>query len=144
MKRSVRAGLLILPLWLAVPALAGERDAVPPVTHGATRKECGECHMAFQPALLPAASWNRIMDNLADHFGDDASLAPDLGADIRAYLTGSAGPGDSGVTRITEQRWWLHQHRRLRTDVWQQLDIKSKANCEACHRDASRGVYDDD
>jgi hypothetical protein len=144
MNRIIRSGVLILLLAVAGPALAGEYDSVPPVTHGATKKECGECHMAFQPALLPAAGWTRLMANLGDHFGEDTELAPELVADIRAYLTANAGPGDPGPIRITEQRWWLRKHRKVRGDVWQRPDIKSKINCEACHRDAARGVYDDD
>jgi hypothetical protein len=72
-------------IWIGVTAAAlittgaaraNEFERVPPVTHAATLKECGECHMAYQPGLLPAASWNRIMDGLADHFGENASVLP--------------------------------------------------------------------
>lgn len=144
MNRLLGLSLLFLPLEFGAPALAGERDTVPPVTHVATAKECGECHMAFQPALLPAASWGRMLDDLADHFGESAELAPALTAEIRAYLTAHAGSGDATILRITEQRWWLRKHRMLRAEVWQRPEIGSKVNCEACHRDAARGVYDDD
>ncbi|WP_211100205.1 diheme cytochrome c [Azospirillum halopraeferens] len=136
--------LAALALTLTVsPALAGENERVPPVTHAATLKECGECHMAFQPALLPAESWSRIMDGLRDHFGDDAGLPDDVAADIRAYLVGHAGRGDGRLMRITEQRWFEREHR-FRDDVRKNPDIRSKANCEACHRDAARGRYEDD
>lgn len=134
------AALLALML-AAAPALAFER--VRPVTDTATKKECGECHMAFQPALLPAGSWNKIMDGLADHFGEDASLQADLAARIRAYLTANAGRGDPALLRITEQRWWVREHR-MPANVWQKDDVRSKSNCEACHRDAAKGLYDDD
>jgi hypothetical protein len=40
------------------------------------RAECGSCHLAYPPGLLPAASWQRIMIRLEGHFGDDASLDP--------------------------------------------------------------------
>lgn len=127
----------------ATAALANEFERVPPVTHAATLKECGECHMAFQPALLPAASWNRIMDGLSDHFGDNASLPPDAVADIRAYLTQNAGQGDGRLLRITDQRWWGHEHK-FRPEIWQRQDVRSKANCVACHRSAEKGLYEDD
>lgn len=127
---------------LAVPAAAGIKH-VTPVRHSATQKECGTCHMAFQPALLPAQSWYRVMDGLADHFGDDASLAPELAAEIRTYLTSNAGRGDPALSRITEQRWWLKEHR-FHPSVWQRQDVGSKVNCEACHHDAAKGLYDDD
>ena len=134
-----------LVLAAAVPALANPFERVRPVTHEPTRKECGECHMAFQPGLLPAGSWTRIMDGLNDHFGESAALAPDAAADIRAYLTGNAAvQGDGGLLRITEQPWWARKHRRLRPDAWTCPGVVSKANCEACHRDAAQGLYEDD
>lgn len=144
MNRMLGLGLVILPLAFGGSASAGERDQVPPVSHAATKKECGECHMAFLPALLPAASWSRILDTLADHFGESAELAPPLVTEIRAYLTAQAGSGDAAISRITEQRWWLRKHRKLRAEIWQRPEIGSKINCEACHRDAARGLYDDD
>lgn len=130
-------------LLLALPALADGPERVPPVTHAPTQKECGECHMAFQPALLPAASWRKIMAGLADHFGEDASLEPQLAAEIEAYLVENAGRGDGTGLRITEQPWFRREHD-FPARVWQKPEVRSKANCEACHRDAARGVYEDD
>jgi hypothetical protein len=124
-------------------ALANEFERVPPVTNAATQKECGECHMAYQPGLLPAASWNRIMDGLADHFGDKASLPPDTAAGIRAYLTRNAGGGDGRLIRITEQRWWLRKHD-FTPAIWQRKTVGARSNCEACHREAVKGLYEDD
>lgn len=139
MKATIAAALLLAG---AAAAHANEFERVAPVTHAATLKECGSCHMAFQPGLLPAASWNRIMDGLADHFGDNATLPADTAATIRAYLTAGAGRGDGSKLRITEQRWWTHEHR-LDPAVWTRRTVVSKANCEACHRGASRGLYED-
>ncbi|WP_247890059.1 diheme cytochrome c [Azospirillum brasilense] len=141
-RRLAAATVLLLLSGAAVSA--NEFERVPPVTNDATRKECGECHMAFQPGLLPAGSWTRIMDGLDDHFGEKASLPPGPAAEVRAYLTGNAAErGDPTLLRITEQRWWLREHR-FRPEVWLRKDVLSKANCEACHRDAARGLYDDD
>jgi len=28
--------------------------------------------------------------------------------------------------------------------VWKKSEVRSKANCEACHRDAAQGSYEDD
>ncbi|WP_448207132.1 cytochrome C [Azospirillum sp. sgz302134] len=128
----------------ATAAFANEFEHVRPVSHEPTRKECGECHMAFQPGLLPAASWDRIMDQLDNHFGEKASLPPDVAADIRSYLTrNAAGRGDGQLLRITEQRWWTREHR-FRPEIWGRSDVRSKVDCEACHRDAARGLYEDD
>jgi len=140
---SLRRVIAAAALLVSGAASANEFERVPPVAHDPTRKECGECHMAFQPGLLPAASWNRIMEGLADHFGDKASLPPEIAGPIRAYLTANAGRGDGRLTRVTEQRWWLHEHR-FDPAVWKRRDVVSKANCEACHRGASKGLYEDD
>ena len=136
------AGALLLALACGA-AVADEFELVPPVRHRATQKECGECHMAFQPALLPAPSWSRIMAGLGDHFGENASLPDALAAEIRGYLVASAGRGDSALLRITEQRWWEREHR-FGPSVWVRKEVGSKANCDACHRNAARGLYDDD
>lgn len=133
-----------LALGLGGVASASEFETVPPVSDAATRKECGECHMAFQPGLLPAASWNRVMDGLADHFGEDASLSPEITAGIRAYLTAHAARrGEPQLLRITEQPWWLRKHR-FRDTVWQRKEVGAKSNCAACHEGAEQGIYEDD
>jgi hypothetical protein len=130
-------------LLLALPAAADEPERVPPVTHAPTKEECGECHMAFPPALLPAESWRKIMTGLADHFGEDASLDAALAAEIEAYLVANAGRGDATSLRITEQRWFRHEHD-FPDRVWQRHEVRSKSNCEACHRDAAQGIFEDD
>ena len=140
MRNVVLVSALML---LAGAAAASEFERVPPVRDAAMLKECGECHMAFQPALLPAASWSRIMSDLPNHFGEDASLPDRLAGEIRAYLTANAGPGDPGLTRITEQSWWQRKHRK-RSIAWDRPEVSSKANCEACHPAAAKGLYDDD
>lgn len=137
--RIVAGAVLMLA---ATAALANEFERVPPVNHAATQKECGECHLAYQPALLPAASWNRIMDGLSDHFGENASLPADVAADIRAYLTRNAGGGDGRLIRITDQRWWQHKHD-FDPSIWKRKAVAAKSNCEACHREAAKGLYED-
>ncbi len=80
------------------------------------RQECGSCHMAFPPGLLPAVSWQRIMQGLDKHYGVDASLeAADIQA-ISQWLQGNSGtykrvaeapPED----RITRSAWFARKHR---------------------------------
>jgi len=140
----MRTPLLATTLFLlALPATADELERASPVTHEPTKRECGECHLAFQPALLPAGSWRKIMAGLAGHFGEDASLDVTLAAEIEAYLVKNAGPGDATKLRVTEQRWFRHEHD-FPDPVWQKPEVRSRANCEACHRDAARGSYEDD
>jgi hypothetical protein len=130
---SLTAALIAAPA-----ALADEVGPLPPVTDAPTLKECGECHMAFPAVMLPAASWRGIMAGLADRFGDDASLDPKLAAEIEAYLTRNAGRGNGQLLRITDQRWFRHEHD-FPASVWTGPDVKSKVNCEACHRSTGSG-----
>ncbi len=143
---------------LATTSAAVADERVPPVANDLVRKECGECHMAFQPAFLPARSWNRMMNELADHFGEDASLTADKVAAIRAYLTANAadaalgklarkylhriGPGET-PQRITDNPEFAREHR-FPERVWKDPKVVTKSNCPACHPRAERGDYDDD
>lgn len=136
--------LSVIAVLAAGTALAGEHQ-VAPVRDPLVQKECGQCHMAFQPGLLPAASWERMMADLGHHFGDDASLSPDKAAAIRSYLVGNAGRVRHGdvPARITEARWFTHEHN-FPEKVWRRPEVMTKSNCAACHRGAEQGFYDDD
>ena len=146
--------ILLLSGALATGIRADERYGT--VTDEATKKECGACHMAFQPRMLPARSWQRIMATLDDHFGEDASLDPETTRAIRDYLVENAADstwrggkfmrglakGDTPL-RITETPYWRRKHdREVSQRSWQKAG--SKANCLACHRYAEKGYYDDD
>lgn len=131
---------------------------VAPVTDAATQKACGECHTAFPPGLLPARSWAALLDDLSDHFGEDASLSMDQAAHIKDYLVTHAGdaPGGQGLRefmrwvapsgkprRITENPAFLRKHD-FPARVWQAPDVVTKSNCQACHAGAAQGWLDDD
>lgn len=147
--------LLAALLLLASPAYAGN-DWMPPVKDATVQKECGACHMAFQPGFLPARSWTRMMGSLSDHFGEDASLPDDKTEIIRNYLTANAGdvvnrgraakymqwvaPGGT-PQRITENPDFLRKHR-FADSVWKDPKVVTKSNCVACHSGAERGFYE--
>ncbi|MDP3338305.1 MAG: hypothetical protein Q8S51_16135, partial [Rhodoferax sp.] len=57
-------------------AQAGGGHFYAPVADAVVKEECGGCHLAFAPSMLPARSWTRMMADLANHFGDDASVDP--------------------------------------------------------------------
>ena len=101
------------------------RDAV-------TAKECGDCHQPYGADALPQGSWRKIMTNLPNHFGEDASLDEQTRAHIENYLVSNSAPGD-GPLRITETRWFVSEHNR---EVSQRAMQRagSMANCAACHR----------
>lgn len=138
-------------------AQAGDDEYFAPVTDPATLSECGSCHLAFPPSMLPAASWKRMMAELQDHFGDDASLDADTTAAITRYLVANAGdaggyrrdilrglPRGAAPQRITELPKWVHEHDEVSEAEWRAKDVGSKANCPACHVDADKGYFEDD
>ncbi len=124
--------------------------------HARYKSECGACHTAYAPGLLPADDWRAIMGRLDNHYGDNAELAPELRAEITRYLTGNAARGrptfgamrEAGadlLPRITEQRWFRREHREIPgRAVTGNEEVRSFANCTACHRHAERGDFDED
>ena len=118
-----------------------------PLNHAAWQQECGACHVAYPPQLLPARSWRAIMEGLDQHFGTDASLGPQQRADILRFLEANAGPGRAArdgkpLLRVTETRWFIHEHsEELPANIWNRPSVKSPANCIACHMAADRGDY---
>ncbi|MBY0430576.1 MAG: diheme cytochrome c [Rhodospirillales bacterium] len=140
---TIAALSLALALASSLPAFASEVERVPAVTDATARKECGACHMAFQPALLPAETWKRLFAELPRHFGEDASLPEATRQTIEDYYTRNAGrPRDVGTLRISDLGWWRKEHRKVRETDW--IHVKSKANCGACHKSAEQGWYEED
>jgi hypothetical protein len=122
----------------------------------ATVKECSACHIVFPSQLLPARSWQAILDGLGNHFGEDASIADQDRQSIIAYLTAHAadGPATKGGARymkglgptatplrITETPYWSHKHDEISPARFKSPQVKSAANCGACHQGADKGVF---
>ncbi len=118
--------------------------------------ECGDCHWAFHPSLLPAASWRGLMAHLDDHFGEDASLPDDLRAQIADYLAAYAAEAwdteaanrfrtvsAAAPWRVTATPYWVRKHRGIAAARFAGPPVYSKANCAACHHDAASGRFDD-
>jgi len=140
----------VLPM-LALPFVANaDDDNVPPIKDALVLEECGACHLAFQPAFLPKASWKKMMNDLENHFGEDASLDNDSAKAIEAYLVANSRTGknvnaNNPPLRITELRWFKHEHsEREAKNMMKKLKVKSFVECAACHRGADKGLYDDD
>jgi hypothetical protein len=148
MKRiRVGAGFLAA-LALAAAGQASADGHVYPLTSETYKTECGtSCHVAYPPQLLPAASWRTLMAGLDKHFGTDASLDPKVAREIGDYLDAAAGTkkkvsADGAVLRISETRWFGHEHGEgLPASVWSNPKVKSPANCETCHIQAAKGDY---
>jgi hypothetical protein len=146
----MKSALVLAALAAAISlahAEGGRRLAAPALP--AYQKECGACHAAYPPGLLPAASWRRITADLAHHFGTDASLDPAGTQRIAAYLAANAGTSRRGgeappPDRITRAAWFGRQHAEVPAAIWRSPAVKSAANCAACHPRAAEGDFDED
>jgi len=112
------------------------------------QQECAACHLAYPPALLPAASWQRLMSNLPRHFGTAASLDAAATQEISAWLAANAGttrrPREARLPdRITTSAWFVREHDEVPAAAWKRPAVKSAANCAACHTRADQGDFDE-
>ena len=124
------------------------KPVMPAQVNAKFQQECGSCHLAYPPGLLPAASWRKLMTGLDKHFGVDASLTPADVTEITQFLVKNESNRWSANTaplRITESAWFKAKHnaREIAPAVWKRASIKSPANCSACHGGAEKGNFDE-
>ena len=141
MNKTTLAALLLAASQLA---LADKTSSVPllPVY----QQECAACHIAYPPGMLPAASWQRLMGNLQNHYGTDASLDAATVKQLSVWLNTHAGtykrvsapPPDD---RITRSAWFIREHDEVSAATWKRPAVKSAANCAACHTQADQGDF---
>lgn len=121
--------------------------------------ECGSCHTAYAPGLLPVRSWRKMMGELASHFGEDASLeephyfailkeletlaADGSYADMRMRRISGAIASSRAPQRITETEYFRLMHDELPAGVWKRKRVAQPSNCIACHVRANDGRYDE-
>lgn len=115
-------------------------------TNAKWKTECGACHVAFPPRLLPAESWRAMMSGLDKHFGTDASLDAPTAREIGAFLEKQSGGGKHAsagkpILRITDTSWFKREHDEVPARVWKNPQVKSPVNCAACHLQAELGNY---
>jgi cytochrome b len=120
-------------------------------------EECASCHILYPPHLLPKRSWKKLMVNLADHFGDDASLDETDRRSIEAYLLKHSAENSTkeaafyisqsmkkaDIIAITKTSYWEKRHASIHKVVFESSKVKSRANCKACHREFDKGIIDD-
>ncbi|MFA7242674.1 MAG: cytochrome b/b6 domain-containing protein [Sulfuricellaceae bacterium] len=122
------------------------------------REECGSCHLAFHPSLLPARSWKKTMAEQDKHFGADLALDAPTRDALLAFAVANAAERhateaafkiersvkpDSTPQRITETPYWIRKHKDIAAADWRLPLVKNKANCAACHQDAETGTFED-
>jgi hypothetical protein len=134
---------------------------VKPVDNKTYADECGSCHYAYPPGLLPSKSWAKLLDGkaLSNHFGEDATLdqgalktiydyAMDNAADKSWYKRSrkiAVATEDETPLRITEVRYIKRKHHDIPEKMIKgNKDVKSLSYCNACHTQADKGIFDSD
>ena len=122
--------------------------------HGqAWAKECGSCHLAYAPALLPFASWVRTLEEQDRHFGEDLGLGaagvarlleharkeptPSWGA----WKIATSVPKGESPLEISTTPFWRAAHASLPDSAFRAPVSAGRHECEACHRDAASGIF---
>ena len=122
-------------------------------------EECGACHLAYPPGLMPSKTWDKVMTGLSDHFGENAELDDETAQLIMSYLQQeSLRPGKPTVMsemlrklpqnpplRMTEFPAFLAAHEI----IGEQLEMDSfpkgfLSPCADCHRQAADGIFEKD
>lgn len=134
-----------------------DSNHIPPVNNDSYNKECGSCHFAYQPSLLPARSWQKMMETLADHFGDNAELEENVQKTLTEYLVNHAAekspnqsankwigrlPKEEIPLRISELPYFKRKHHEIpKKQIVDNPEVKSLSYCDKCHTHAETGSY---
>ncbi len=122
------------------------------------REECGACHLAFHPSLLPVRSWKAMMEDQSSHFDEDLFLEQEAIDKIETFLAENAAeqalteaawkinrniPKTETPLRITETQYWIDKHKQISDEIWRDPKVNDNVNCAACHLDAEAGTFED-
>lgn len=129
---------------------------LPVVTNAKWKSECSSCHMLYHPGLLPERSWNKMMNGLDQHFGENASLDVVTRDEIMRFLAMNSAdkhdnrrskrisqsiPATDAPLRITETRYFTSKHDEVSPLTFKRKSIGSASNCVACHKNAEKGDF---
>ena len=144
---------------IVLSALVGSLFAqdVAPVDNQLYIKECGSCHFAYQPGLLPSSSWNKIMSNLENHYNNDASISSANLQTLTKYLNDNSAEKNMQYKRsnkivssipagqipdsISTTPYIIKKHSEIKKSLITQPEVKGLFNCIACHKTADKGNY---
>ncbi|OQX73188.1 MAG: hypothetical protein B6D59_06390 [Campylobacteraceae bacterium 4484_4] len=122
--------------------------------------ECGDCHKPYPPYLLPERSWERIIADLDNHFGEEiteANITKAQQANILAYLKANSAEHSTheaafkilkslngrAPKAVTKTPYWRAVHKEIPRWVFKHKKVKDKSNCKACHIDFEKGILED-
>ena len=129
-----------------------QRPGVSPVKFQPYTENCGSCHFPYQPGLLPTTSWEKVMSNIDNHFGETLNLSSAESRAMTQYLlNNSAGhfnddisintllslKYDPIVMRVTQTPYFIKTHSQL----GEADKMKDIGQCNSCHKQAAQGLY---
>ena len=159
---AIGSGLLVAALGIGLYGIvnSAQGDDIA-VGYGASveqvehyKENCGDCHFAYPPNLLPQASWRLLMFDLANHFGEDAELEAEDTTLVTDYLLMNSTASmwrfahqEEGVIplRITRLNYFIFIHDEIPERlVLVNDEVGSFSNCSACHEETGNKRFDDD
>ncbi|QEZ90172.1 diheme cytochrome c [Aliarcobacter cibarius] len=154
MKKLVFLGLTACFMY------AGEMDVtIKPVNNEIYKNECGSCHFAYPAGLLPSSAWNKMMSNLSNHFGDDASVDEKTFQTLSSYLNENSAEKSMNYKRsrkivenlngtipdsISKMPYIKKKHKEIKENLITQKEVKGLFNCTACHKNAEKGIFSEE
>jgi len=134
-----RLGITFGVFFMALTFMPVERAAafetISLATDPLTVKECSDCHPAYSPRYLRAYAWQKIMGDLANHFGENATLDEQTRIKIEEYLVYNASRPRKIGLRITNKKWFKREHGRKRVMALVKKKAIHLTNCTACHQE---------
>ena len=135
----------------------GGSATLKPATDPTYTNTCADCHFAYPPELLPGRSWDAILAKLDKHFGESIELDAKQTKAIKDYLDANGADkstarravsimrsiGDTTPGRITEIPAIKGKHHEISPEVFKRKAIGSFSHCNACHRSAEKGVFNE-
>lgn len=119
---------------------------------------CGECHLPYHPSLLPATSWVKLFEQQGNHFDEDLDYAREYAQLLEEFAIQNSAdkqqteaakfisittPEDFTSLRITDTPYWKTEHKSIPATVWKTRQVNGFSECEACHKDALEGTFED-
>jgi len=119
---------------------------------------CGDCHMPYHPSLLPATLWITMFEQQQNHFDEDLDFSNEYAQLLEEFaiqnsadkeqteaarFIASTTPENFASLRITDTPYWKAEHNGIPASVWKTRRVNGFSECEACHRDALKGTFQD-
>lgn len=157
----IASSLLLLIYLLSTPSSLLIADANKAVEYKVENplfyEECKSCHTLYPPFLLPKHAWVKMMDNLEEHFGDDASLEPEDRDFIKNYLVQNSAESSTkesaykilqsikktDTLSITKTPYWKKRHADIDKKIFKSQKVTKVSNCKACHINIEKGLLND-